>query len=137
MFIKKSSAVINRGLCAFFAALTCSPFSSFAELSNLEMNGEKQQVKNGDILLLVKTQFFTYAGLISIAVCIIAILFTIWEIFKGWHRFTKKEEDSLFEALGKPVLIGVFVTSVSFAVAVYLKDYSADWLGIAQQTKNA
>jgi hypothetical protein len=130
MFIKKTRSLLNRGACALLAAIACSPFSSFAELSNLEMNGDKQEVKKGDILLLVKTQFLTYAGLISIVVCIIGVLMTVWEIIKGWHRYSKKEEDSLFEALGKPVLIGVFVTSVSFAIAVYLKDYSADWLGL-------
>lgn len=130
MFIKNTRAMLNRGACALLAAIACSPFSSFAELSNLEMNGDKQEVKNGDILMLVKTQFLTYAGLISIVVCIIGVLMTVWEIIKGWHRYSKKEEDSLFEALGKPVLIGVFVTSVSFAIAVYLKDYSGDWLGL-------
>lgn len=105
------------------------PSTVLAKLDNVKVSGKEASINDGDLLSLVKNIMFALVGIVAAGYCIFSLLKTVANIIKGWEDYRNKQEDSLGEAIGKPALVGTFVTAIAFAVAVYLNANTMSWLG--------
>lgn len=109
--------------------LAVVPTSVMAKLENVKVSGVEAGITDGDFMSLLTQIIFAIVGVISAGYCIFSLIQTVANIIKGWQDYRNKQEDSLAEAIGKPALVGTFITAISFAVAVYLNANTVAWLG--------
>ncbi len=109
--------------------LAAVPTSVMAKLDNVKISGDEASIEDGDFMALLKQIIFAIVGVIAAGYCIFSLIQTVANIIKGWQDYRNKQEDSLGEAVGKPALVGTFITAISFAVAVYLNSNTMAWLG--------
>lgn len=109
--------------------LAVVPTSVMAKLDNVKVSGKDAAINDGDFMALLKQIIFALVGVIAAGYCIFSLIQTVANIIKGWQDYRNKQEDSLGEAIGKPALVGTFITAISFAVAVYLNSNTMAWLG--------
>lgn len=101
-----------------------------AGLENLKVGGSDAELVDGDLMQLIKNIILALIGLIAAGYCIYSLIQTVVHLIHGWNQFRSNKEDSLVEAIGKPLVTGVIVTGLTFAVAVYLNLNTAKWLGL-------
>ncbi|MBS0044877.1 hypothetical protein KFE26_21715, partial [Shewanella sp. M16] len=109
--------------------LAAVPTSVMAKLENVKISGDEAGIEDGDFMSLLKQIGFAITGVIAAGYCIFSLITTVANIIKGWQDYRNKQEDSLGEAIGKPALVGTFITAIAFAVAVYLNANTMAWLG--------
>ncbi len=109
--------------------LAVVPTSVMAKLENVKVSGQDAAINDGDLMALLKQIIFALVGVAAAGYCIFSLIQTVANIIKGWQDYRNKQEDSLGEAIGKPALVGTFITAISFAVAVYLNSNTMAWLG--------
>ncbi|MGI2023823.1 hypothetical protein [Shewanella glacialipiscicola] len=109
--------------------LAVVPTSVMAKLENVKVSGQDAAINDGDLMSLLKQIIFALVGVAAAGYCIFSLIQTVANIIKGWQDYRNKQEDSLGEAIGKPALVGTFITAISFAVAVYLNSNTMAWLG--------
>lgn len=121
-------AIISGAKGLFYTSLAFS-LPAMAALENLKVAGEEASVEDGDLLVMVTQKIILpVVGVISVIVCVIALLATLYHVVQsGIEYVNDQQKGDLKQTMGKPVILGVFVISISFGIAMYLKDNIASW----------